>query len=141
MYVFDESETPNKRISWKHFYKAHYKPELCLLTINARSIKNKFSEFVAHLSVLKVKITFIFITETWLSETSDVLFELAGYKSLNFYRGVGRGGCMKFYYLEHISTNILNQSENSCEMLLVSTCVPRLGNLKICCVYGHRKIQ
>ena len=77
------------------------------ITINARSIKNKFSEFVAHLSVLIVKITFILIPETWLSETSDVMFELAGFKSLNYYLKVGS---MKFYFLGHISTNILNKT-------------------------------
>ena len=123
-------------INWENLYKIHVKNDLCLLTINMRSLKNKFQEFFVHLSGMRVKITFVLITESWLNPDSDVMFELPGYKSFNFYRPRGIGGGLKLYCLEHISVQKIDQPNlNSCELLLVRAFVPGLGNLKICGIY------
>ena len=101
------------------------------MTINMRSVCNKFNEFIGHLSKLKGNITFILLTETWLSEAVDLLYEIPGYISYNMYRN-GRGGGLKLYVLENLKFKVLQTPvTNCCEALLVSANVPRIGNIRV----------
>ena len=111
----NELPSPSEAISWSDFYKVYLRHDLSFLTINMRSIKNKFQELVAHLTGFKERISFILVTETWLSKELDIMFELPGYKSLNYYRPHGRGGGIKLFYLDHFFTQKLEQQIfNSC---------------------------
>ena len=102
-----------------------------------RSILNKFSELEAHLALLKRKISFVLITETWLSPSNDINFELNGYKSVSVYRD-GRGGGLKLFYLEHLSVSLLDYLSNtsgSCESLFIETRVAGMGRVVVGGVY------
>ena len=65
-----------------------------LLYVNARSILNKFGEFLAHIKLLKYRITFIVIVKSWLKPETDVALEIPGYKSCSLYRSGNRVGAV-----------------------------------------------
>ena len=91
----DHDLLPETRcIEWREFEKLYKNDKFSFMTINMRSVCNKFNEFIGHLSKLKGNITFILLTETWLSEAVDLLYEIPGYISYNMYRN-GRGGGLK----------------------------------------------
>ena len=103
-----------KSIHWSELRKINYVSNcLSLMTVNARSISNKFSEFLGYVSMLKFKLSFILITESWLSESSDFLLEIPGYNSFNYYRKCGRGGGLKFYVLKSINCKIIETPLNT----------------------------
>ena len=123
-------------ITWNKFGKVYRKCCLSFMTMNARSLSNKFTEFLSYLSSLQQKITFILITETWLNEANDTLFEIPGYKSHNYFRTSGVGGGMKLYFLDHITSNIFSDvSLIACEFLIVDTHVPGVGQIRVCGIY------
>ena len=66
-------------------------------------------------------------TETWLNECSDFMYEIPGYRSINYYRMGRNGGGMKLYYLEHVYTvkSELMLSE-SCEFMMATSTIPGL---------------
>ena len=115
-----------ERLKWKNVGKK-LKNNLSFLTINVRSLSNKFSEFLSYIEGIKEKISFILVTESWLNRSSDITFEIPGYKSFNYYRNDNsatnrRGGGLKLYVLDHLDTSIIDiPSCNSCESLLVNT--------------------
>ena len=77
--------------------------------MNARSITGKFSDLIANLNLIRKRFTFIIITESWLTEKSNFVLEINGYKS-NTLNGVGRtGGGTQIFYLGYIITDVLRQ--------------------------------
>ena len=64
------------------------------------SIKGKFYEILSCLSSLKVKIMLNIITETWLNEDCDSLYEIDGYKSYSICRNGCQGGGKQLFYIE-----------------------------------------
>ena len=58
---------------------------------------NQFSEFLANLSILKSRFTFIVVTETWLTGEKDIGLDINGYKSHSVYRDDTIGGGIKMY--------------------------------------------
>ena len=56
-----------------------------LQTVNVRGLTSRFSELSAYIGTMKIRVTFIVITETWLRNDSECAFELVGYKSLSIY--------------------------------------------------------
>ena len=113
---------------------------LSVLCVNARSLRNKFSEFVSHLSVSRAKFSFLIVTETWLKSNNDFAYEIDGYNSSAVYRAdnVGSGGGIKIYYLNSINVEVVNNFSGcfeTYESLLISTTVPKLGKLFLCGIY------
>ena len=51
-------------ITWNQLKSRYSRCQLSFLTINARSLKNKFNELLCQLSLLNEKFNFIAITET-----------------------------------------------------------------------------
>ena len=101
--MMDHFSSVNCRcISWDDFSEENCHNKLSLVSINVRSLSNKFGELVGLLSSLKTKFTFIILCETWLNETGDVGFEITGYKSTFLYRVGSKEGGIKIYYLENI---------------------------------------
>ena len=96
----EEAEPSAESIEWGKFYKIYKRNSLSFMTVNARSLSNKFTEFTGHLSGLKHKLAFILVTESWLNESKDFLLEIPGYNSYYFYRNRRRGGGLKFYVLK-----------------------------------------
>ena len=125
-------------VSWNVFGKQVVNGKLSVLSVNVRSIKGKFNEILSCLSSLKGKITFIIITETWLNEDCDSLFEIDGYKSCSIYRNGCQGGGIKLFYLEHINIQIVDEFTSisgPCESLFVTATVPGYGRLGILGIY------
>ena len=127
-----------ERLKWKNVGKK-LKNNLSFLTINVRSLSNKFSEFLSYIEGIKEKISFILVTESWLNRSSDITFEIPGYKSFNRNDNSAtnrRGGGLKLYVLDHLDTSIIDiPSCNSCESLLVNTFIPGIGKISIVCIY------
>lgn len=137
---FDPNYYPNcERLCWKGLPRHMCEDKLSVLSVNARSIGNKFSEFLSHLSEAKRKFTFIVVSETWLTESRDFSYEIDGYSSLSIYRPEGhRGGGIKIYHLNTISvTKIERYSSISgpCERLFIEAEVPTLGPLLLGAIY------
>ena len=125
------------QISWNELGHKLRGERLSVLSVNMRSITNKFSEFQANLAVLKHRFTFILITETWLNVEKDYVLELDGYKSMSYYRD-GRGGGLKLYYLEHVKVHPVEgpvYEANSFENISIRAYIPGFGKLNIGCFY------
>ena len=130
----------SEKLTWKDVGKK-IKNNLSFMTINVRSISNKFSEILSYIESIKEKTSFILITETWLNRNTDVTFEIPGYKSFNYYRNDHSereriGGGMKLYVLEQINASTIDiPNSTSCESLFVNCIIPGLGKIGICCIY------
>ena len=81
-------------VNWDSFNNCLGENKLSLLCVNARSIFNKFGEFLGHIKLLKYRITFIVIVESWLKLETDVALEIPGYKSCSLYRSGNRVGAV-----------------------------------------------
>ena len=98
---------------------------------------SKFSEIEAHLSQTKIKISFIIIVETWLSDCNCDAFELSGYKSYSLNRRL-QGGGIKIYAVNDISTCKIFQitgEYNECESLFLNAHIPNYGELLVGGIY------
>ena len=137
---FEVDQLPTGKLKWEKIDKK-LKNNLSFLTINVRSLTNKFSEFLSYIESVKGKISFILVTETWLNRSSDVALEIPGYNSFNYYRNdhssvERKGGGMKLYVLDHFETNVIDiPTCNSCESLFVNCFIPGIGKIGIVCVY------
>ena len=116
----------------RHFVRRHFvcrHSVLQPLNINMRSISNKFSEFYAHLEMVKSKFFFIVVTETRLKDSTNFLYEIEGYKSVSINRNDRRGGGIKIYHDESISVQILNELSglsDTSKRLLIKAFVPNI---------------
>ena len=97
----DEINTQNCIISdWNGIF-GHLNNSLSILSINVRSLRTKFPELTAQLSAFNNRFTFIVLTEIWLNASSDIDFDIDGYKCILLCRETQRGGGIKLYYLEN----------------------------------------
>ena len=122
----DEYVPQCNKVSWRVLSK-ELDNRLSVLNINMRSISNKFSEFYAHLEMVKSKFFFIVVTETRLKDSTDFLYEIDGYKSVSINRNDLRGGGIKIYHDESISVQILNEISglsDTSKRLLIKAFVP-----------------
>ena len=112
--------------------------KISVLNINIRSIANKFSEFSAHLSLMKNKFSFIIVTETWLQDSIDFTFELDGYTSVSLNRVGRRGGGIKVFHQNSISSSIINDlttQSDTCERIFLRANIPSLGTFVLGAIY------
>ena len=125
-------------LNWEDVNEKNFDSKLSFLSVNVRSICNKFSELEAIIENLKHKYTFILITETWLKEDTDVFYDLQGYKAISLYRSGRVGGGLKLYYQDNLNVTIIDDfticTENY-EVLLAKAHVPGCGHFKICGIY------
>ena len=123
--------------TWLDCGKINHNNELSALFLNIRSIKNKFAEFISHLSLLEYRPTFLILCETWLSAANDYGFEISGYDSKAIYRN-GRGGGIKIYYIAGLNVQVLEDLSGVHELyesLFIRCCIPRVGNVTIGGIY------
>ena len=86
-------------VLWSELDKNLKDNNLSVLTVNARSITGKFADLITNLNLIRKRFTFIIITESWLTEESNFVLEINGYKSHTLNR-VGRTGeGIKIFYL------------------------------------------
>ena len=122
---------------WGKLNRHFKKRGLSFLSLNIRSLTGKFSEFIAHLNLIKKKFTFILITESWLSSKTDCAFDIEGYKSVSLHRN-SMGGGIKLYYEDHINVTVLENLTSNlgpCEKLFVKANVPGVGCIIVGGVY------
>ena len=87
-------------------------------------------ELVTILNLVRKQLSFIIITESWLTEEFNLVLETVGYKSHTTSR-VGRTRGIKLFHLEYIATEGINNFfilEYSRECFFVKTAVPGSGN-------------
>ena len=77
-----------------------------LLGFNIRSIRRNFSSFLAFLNCLNFNFKFIYLIETWLTESIDYSFNLVNYNTVNVYRSNHSGG-IKIYYRNDITIQLI----------------------------------
>ena len=135
----DYSYVPSCSISnWSTLSNSLGENKFSVMSMNIRSITGKFSEFVSHLNLVGNRFTFIVVTETWLSESTDFGFDIEGYRCISVYRENRRGGGIKIYYLDTIKASIMNSISGCtgpCERLFLQTNVPGIGSLVLGAVY------
>lgn len=76
--------------------------------LNIRSLPKHFSELQNFLSTLNLKFSVIGLTETWLTENTQDLFELEGYCHFKLFRSGRRGGGVSLYVNENLNVRIRN---------------------------------
>ena len=96
------------KTTWLDFDRKLTNESLSIIGINVRSLSSRYHELVAHLNIIRNKPTMIVLTETWLSENSDIAFDIEGYKSLSIYRD-GKGGGIKIYFLDCIKATVIDE--------------------------------
>ena len=79
-----------------------------ILHCNLRSCYQNFNSFRSYLHGLSFQYDIIVITETWLCDAINDLFELSGYNHISLHRS-RYGGGIRVYYLHDIIVNVYNE--------------------------------
>ena len=111
---------------------------LSILSINMRSLNNKYTELLAYLTKTAKKFTFICLTEVWLRKSTNVDFEIDGYDSVSILRENRRGGGIKIYYLNTIEANVIDTltgNDGSCERIFAQMKIPGYGRITLGTIY------
>ena len=66
--------------------------------LNIKSLPKNHDELVMYLNSLKFPFSFIGLTETWLDENKENLYDVPQYISVTRYRKTKRGGGVSFFY-------------------------------------------
>lgn len=115
-----------------------YKPNsfLSIFHLNIRSCRSNFANLQLFLQTLLIPFTIIILSETWLSEDSDFLFEIDGYKSISLNRN-NHGGGIKLYVLEAFEIVLLNHFSFIGDLYECLTCELEISSKKftVCSVY------
>ena len=107
-----------------------------MLSMNIRSCRTNFSEFVGFLSEIGHKFSIIVLVEIWLIKDCDYSFDITGYKCCSIYKSNIAGG-IKIYYDNRLNIEILNQLTIVDDTMQVLTLNLKGLNFKytICAVY------
>ena len=79
--------------------------------LNIKSLPKHYNELNLYLDSLKVKFSFIALTETWLSEGTEQLFGVHNYYVVNRFRKGRKGGGVTLYINDNIPHIIRNDHE------------------------------
>ena len=124
---------------WNSLSNSFSESEFAMISVNMRSMKNKFSEFKAHLASCKIRFAIIILTETWVTEIEDYTFDLDGYNCISLYRPNGvRGGGIKIYHFDSLLVNRiddLTSVDGDCERIFVDVLVPNVGSMIVGAIY------
>ena len=126
--------------SWTALSPTLEKNKFSILSMNIRSMHNKFSELKAHLACCKVKFSFIILTETWVVKKNDYNFDIEGYKCASLYRNDNqRGGGIKLFYREDLPVTVITEKTgiipDCCEQLFIESMVPGVGKVIVGAIY------
>ena len=111
--------------------------EFSLIHLNARSLHKNFDNISEFLSTLNNNFSVIAISETWISGTPIIPFQLDGYDFVNFDRITGRGGGVCFFVKNDINFSVRNyiflsaDTETTCEYLFIDLFRHEKDNLTI----------
>ena len=94
---------------------------LSILMLNIRSCCKNFDQFISTFCNVISSFTCLILTETWLTQDRDNVFNIPGFHCINLYRN-NQGGGIKIYFKEPIQCKVLNRYtfvSNLFEMLTV----------------------
>ena len=94
---------------------------LSIIMLNIRSCCKNFDQFVSTFCNYIKLFTCIILTETWLTQDRDNIFNIQGFHCINLYRN-NYGGGIKVYVKDHFQFKVLNQFtvlNNLLEMLTI----------------------
>ena len=106
-----------------------YSSFLNILLLNVRSIRKNFTLFLAHLSHMFLKFSFILLTETWLDHDFSDTFNLPGFYKLDLCRNTYGGG-LRLYIREGIKASILSDFTLKNDFIEVLTVECSLNSIK-----------
>ena len=120
------------------------KDQLSILNINIRSLAKNFTMLLTLLKMSKINYSIIIITETWLKDSDDGLFNIPGYNHISLCRkGSDLGGGLRLYYRQSIKLialdNKLTGIHDSHECLSCDFNMNNKYNLKIIGLYRPPK--
>ena len=84
----------------KYHWKNKFQNKLSLFHINVKSLPKHHDELKLYINSLNFKFSVIALTENWLDESKEDLFDLEGYNCLHKFRKGKRGGGV-FLYIEN----------------------------------------
>ena len=94
---------------------------LSILMLNIRSCCKNFDQFISTFGNYIKFFTCIILTETWLTQDRDNIFNIHGFYCTDLYRN-NYGGGIKVYVKDHIQSKILDRFtiiSDLCEMLTI----------------------
>ena len=94
---FSESKTEDISASFFH--------------LNIKSLPKHYNELNLYLDSLQVKFSFIALTETWLSESTEELYGIQNYNVVNRFRNGRKGGGVTLYINKNIPCTIRHDLE------------------------------
>ena len=78
---------------------------------NIKSLPKHYNELNLYLDSLLVKFSFIALTETWLSESTEELYGIQNYYVVNRFQNGRKGGCVTLYMNGNIPCTIRHDLE------------------------------
>ena len=127
-----------KNVMWSNLDGNLKGNNLSTLTVNAPSITSKFADLVTNLNLVRKRFSFIKVTESWLSYDSISVLEINFYKSHSISRTGRKGGGIKLFYLDYLSTEFISYIsviEDSYESIFVKASIPCIGNMYVAGIY------
>jgi hypothetical protein len=113
--------------------------KLSFMHLNIRSIVNKFDSFKQLINSFNIPFQVIGLTETWLNDNNDDLFELENYDFVNVNRCRKNGGGVGIFIsnqMKYKSRKDLNLNyENTIESVFIELIIPSGKNIIIGVVY------
>src|SRR5437870_790750 len=115
----------SKYITEEELFEFHHAPSsdakkfsFNLININCRSLRANFSEIENHVINSKVNYSVIVVTETWLNEINQDIFQIEGYKFFSKHRnGAKSGGGVGIYVNNCFDTKVRHDLSISAEYL------------------------
>ena len=118
--------------------------QLSILNINIQSLTKNFNMLLSLLNLSKIHYTIIVVSETWLKDSDDSLFNITGYNHISLNRrGPISGGGLRIYYSQSIAfikiNDALTGEFSSHECLACELSVQNKYKLKIIGIYRPPK--
>lgn len=112
---------------------------LSFLHLNTRSIVNKFDSLKQLINSFKIPFQVIGLTETWLNDTNDDLFEIEDYSFVNVNRHSKNGGGIGIYISNQLKyklrTELILNYQNIIESVFIELLIPSSKNIIIGVIY------
>ena len=107
-----------------------------IFSLNIRSCRKNFNLLSSFLKTFMLEFTVLVLLETWLTEGSNISFDLDGYKQLNVFRS-NNGGGIKVLYRDTLSVEVLHDFTvvNNILEVLTFYIFNKAFKYLICCIY------
>jgi len=112
--------------------------DIVIFYANIRSLPCNFDNLESYLSTLTIKPQIIILTETWISNNSNNLFDIMGYDKVDIFRLKKKGGGIRIYYQHNMNIKQitdLTHLHNSIELLFIAIKINKNFNLTIGAIY------